>query len=418
MANPTTYTPGYDFSDYQAAAPTAPLPGDQVDNELDTIATVLTNHQAAIMDIRRSDGTLKNGIVTRDSLAGDIFIGIEVPTTWLTGTEYAVGDTAIVTTGAQGLYRCLVAHTSGVDFSGDLNLERWELLFSFVVDTLNDEAVAAAYANVVPQISAGEKTAGTETDLRTFSPKDVADMAAAAAAAASGAVSSVNGATGAVTITAAGIGAATSGHTHSDATTSVAGFMSAADKTKLDGVEAGAEVNPPSQTGATWNAGASATESTISPSKLAGAIAALAATGVSPAVLKADTSVASPGGNQSVTSTGWTSIASRSFTNTTANSKVLVFGCVQFYHTGGSSSITRGTSMTLRVYKDGSYMSSAGELDVYGATGGVVNSYFFCFVSDNVGAAGAKTWEVRAQAGGLGSTVVPPDRNMYLMEIA
>lgn len=415
MANPTTYTPGYDFSDYQAAAPTAPLPGDQVDNELDTIATVLTNHQAAIMDIRRSDGTLKNGIVTRDSLAGDIFIGIEVPTTWLTGTEYAVGDTAIVTTGAQGLYRCLVAHTSGVDFSGDLNLARWELVFSFVLDTLDDAAIAAAYANIVPQISAGEKTAGTETDLRTFSPKDVADMAAAAAAAASGAVSSVNGATGAVTITAAGIGAAAASHSHSAATTGASGFMSAADKTKLNGIETGAEVNPPSQTGATWNAGASTTESTISPSKLAGAIAALAATGVSPAVLKADATVTSPGGNTGVST--WTSLTSRSFTNTTANSKVLAFGCIQFI-TGGRSTISNGQALTLRLYRSGSYMSSAGELDVYGATGGVVNSYFYCFLSDNSGGAAARTWELRASVAGLGATTVLPDRNMYLMEIA
>jgi len=36
---------------------------------------------------------------------------------------------------------------------------------------------------------------------------------------------------------------ATSGHVHSAATTAVAGFMSAADKTKLDGVADGAEVN-------------------------------------------------------------------------------------------------------------------------------------------------------------------------------
>lgn len=41
----------------------------------------------------------------------------------------------------------------------------------------------------------------------------------------------------------ADIGAATSSHTHGDATTSVSGFMSAADKTKLNGIAAGATVN-------------------------------------------------------------------------------------------------------------------------------------------------------------------------------
>lgn len=44
--------------------------------------------------------------------------------------------------------------------------------------------------------------------------------------------------TGNVNLTPANIGAATSGHTHSAATTSAAGFMSAADKTKLNGLQA------------------------------------------------------------------------------------------------------------------------------------------------------------------------------------
>lgn len=43
-----------------------------------------------------------------------------------------------------------------------------------------------------------------------------------------------------VNITASSIGAATSGHTHSAASTSAAGFMSTADKSKLDGIAAGA----------------------------------------------------------------------------------------------------------------------------------------------------------------------------------
>lgn len=46
-----------------------------------------------------------------------------------------------------------------------------------------------------------------------------------------------------VNITPASIGAATSGHTHNAATTSAAGFMSASDKTKLDNIASGAEVN-------------------------------------------------------------------------------------------------------------------------------------------------------------------------------
>ena len=46
-----------------------------------------------------------------------------------------------------------------------------------------------------------------------------------------------------INVTPASIGAATSGHTHNATTTSAAGFMSTADKTKLDGIASGAEVN-------------------------------------------------------------------------------------------------------------------------------------------------------------------------------
>ncbi len=63
-------------------------------------------------------------------------------------------------------------------------------------------------------------------------------------------VASVNGETGTVVLDHTDVGAAASGHTHSDATTSVAGFLSAADKTKLDGIASGAEVNVQSD----WNA--------------------------------------------------------------------------------------------------------------------------------------------------------------------
>lgn len=68
MANPTPYTRGYSFTGFQTATPAAPLPGDEVDNELDMISGALTSTQAALADIRRSDGKLQNNIVTADSV--------------------------------------------------------------------------------------------------------------------------------------------------------------------------------------------------------------------------------------------------------------------------------------------------------------------------------------------------------------
>lgn len=56
-------------------------------------------------------------------------------------------------------------------------------------------------------------------------------------------VTSVNGKAGAVVLVAADVGAANAGHAHGAATASAPGFMAAADKTKLDGIAAGAQVN-------------------------------------------------------------------------------------------------------------------------------------------------------------------------------
>lgn len=72
MADPISYTRSYSFTDYQASNPRTPLPGDEVDSQLIDIASAIDNHRRAIMDTRRSDGRLKNQIVTYDSLSNDM----------------------------------------------------------------------------------------------------------------------------------------------------------------------------------------------------------------------------------------------------------------------------------------------------------------------------------------------------------
>lgn len=66
------YTPGYDFSAFQGSNPTTPLPGGALDNELAAVATETNSLASKIDDVRRSDGALKNGIVTADSLASSV----------------------------------------------------------------------------------------------------------------------------------------------------------------------------------------------------------------------------------------------------------------------------------------------------------------------------------------------------------
>lgn len=72
MANPSRYQPSYDFSDFESTQPTTPKPGVQLDVQFNDIAASTTSLRDAIIDIRRSDGALANGIVTYDSLASDL----------------------------------------------------------------------------------------------------------------------------------------------------------------------------------------------------------------------------------------------------------------------------------------------------------------------------------------------------------
>lgn len=69
IANPSRYTPSYDFSDFEETQPSTPKPGVQLDSQFNDISASTTELRDAIIDIRRSDGALQNEIVTEDSLA-------------------------------------------------------------------------------------------------------------------------------------------------------------------------------------------------------------------------------------------------------------------------------------------------------------------------------------------------------------
>jgi hypothetical protein len=69
MADPDRYEPGFSFAGYQNNNPNRPLPGVRVDAELADVSDAINGTIDALADVRRSDGALKNGIVTLDSLA-------------------------------------------------------------------------------------------------------------------------------------------------------------------------------------------------------------------------------------------------------------------------------------------------------------------------------------------------------------
>lgn len=122
---------------------------------------------------------------------------------------------------------------------------------SAVTDAANREYVDAGDAATVAQVSgliataqAAALEATTAGAAATNAAADVQQQVAELAELLQdGPVASVNGMGGAVVLTAADVGAAPAAHTHDEATTSAAGFMSATDKLKLNGAASTSTAN-------------------------------------------------------------------------------------------------------------------------------------------------------------------------------
>lgn len=85
---PRTYDKTTSFNDYATNNPSGPLPGAQLDVEFANIENALDDLEAARALIQRSDGALKNGIVTKDTLAAGLVDELT------SGVEASVTDTA------------------------------------------------------------------------------------------------------------------------------------------------------------------------------------------------------------------------------------------------------------------------------------------------------------------------------------
>lgn len=129
MAQPTPYSRAFSFTDYQTANPSEPLPGDQLDAELDAIERTLDESNANLALIQRDDGKLENAVVSLDALDDDVNALIadhanwNLRGDWVTATAYAKYD--VVKQGSPArTWLCMVAHTSGT-FSTDEAAGKW-----------------------------------------------------------------------------------------------------------------------------------------------------------------------------------------------------------------------------------------------------------------------------------------------------
>lgn len=119
----------YSYTSFQEAQGNNTFPGTQLDNDLANLKQAIDETIDFAAIAIRDDGKLQNGIVTKNSLAEDVLLGVPAPRPWVTATAYAVDDTATIN---NSLYICAIAHTSGV-FSSDLAFGRWVLLIEFTV---------------------------------------------------------------------------------------------------------------------------------------------------------------------------------------------------------------------------------------------------------------------------------------------
>lgn len=119
MAKATRYDREYGFTGYQSANPTSPLPGNQVDAELDAVAQTAGEIADNLELIQRDDGRLANGSVHPDALDGPakLLIGsgaFRPQGAWTAGAEYRIGDMVSVDKSA---YIAFADHIAGVAFT-------------------------------------------------------------------------------------------------------------------------------------------------------------------------------------------------------------------------------------------------------------------------------------------------------------
>jgi hypothetical protein len=137
MAQPPTYTPAYNFSDYQTTNPSAPLPASQLDAELNSAKETLDALNTNIAKIQRDDGKLLNQSVHKDSLGVDTLAligasgsGFNPQGAWTGGTDYAVGD---LVTRNNATYLATEAHTASTAFDSDS--ANWVLIANAAIST-------------------------------------------------------------------------------------------------------------------------------------------------------------------------------------------------------------------------------------------------------------------------------------------
>lgn len=184
MAQPTPYDRQFSFQDFQAQEPTTPLPGDEVDGELNSVKVTLDQTLVNLAKIQRDDGALKNGIVTQDSLSSSLSVGFTMRGEWAAPVNYLAGDG--VTLDQNKFYRALTSHLSVAGQTPDIRSDLWEQVADFTAATADaQESADAAAASASAAASSASGASGSASTAAS-----AASAASASASAAAGSESS------------------------------------------------------------------------------------------------------------------------------------------------------------------------------------------------------------------------------------
>jgi hypothetical protein len=130
MTQPTPYTRQYNFTDFQTTNPNAPLPGAQVDAELNAVKVTSDQTRVNLGVIQRDDTKLRNQSVHKDAFDLDALAMIGVDGfnprgNWAATTVYAPQDLVNYN---NATYLALIAHTATAVFPTDLAANKWILM--------------------------------------------------------------------------------------------------------------------------------------------------------------------------------------------------------------------------------------------------------------------------------------------------
>jgi hypothetical protein len=161
MAQPTPYDRQYSFSSWQSQHPSDPLPGDEVDAELNAVKATTDEIIVNLGKIQRDDGNLANETVGLEQLKPEVSVGVAPAVAWTADTYFALNATVF---NELILYRCIEAHTSTSVFDASKFTELADLSSlnladgSITTTKLADQAVTTAKladGNVTPSKMGG-----------------------------------------------------------------------------------------------------------------------------------------------------------------------------------------------------------------------------------------------------------------------